>query len=84
MKLTHHLVTATLLGLACLSNTFAADGVGKTGGAVAEACRQDMQTLCPDIQPGDGRIKACIRKNHAKFSDGCKDALKAKRKNSAK
>jgi hypothetical protein len=49
------------------------------GGAIAEACRQDVQTLCPGIEPGGGRIMACLKKNQAKVSEGCKAAAKAQR-----
>ena len=84
MKFTRHLITASLLGLAALSSTLAAEGTSKASGLVAQACHQDMQTLCPDTKPGDGRIRACMRKNHAKLSDGCKEAFKEKRKNSTK
>ena len=84
MKLVRTLITSSLLGLVTLPVAFAADGSAKAGGPVAQACRQDIQTLCPDTKPGDGRLKACIRKNHSKLSEPCKDALKAKRKESAK
>lgn len=84
MKLAHTLLTATLLGLFALSSALAAEGTGKADGPVAQACRQELQTLCPDVEPGDGRLKACVRKNHSKLSDACKDALKAQRNQSAK
>ena len=84
MKFAHILVTSTVLSLAAFSNAFAADGMSKADGPVAEACRQDIQTLCPDVKPGDGRIKACVRKNHSKFSDECKAAIKAQRQHSGK
>lgn len=48
-------------------------------GAVAEACRKDLQSLCPGTQPGDGRLMACMREHRAELSDGCKGALRAQR-----
>ncbi len=80
MKLTQTLATLTLLGGVAMSSAFAADEAAPRGGSpVAEACRQDVQTLCAGAKPGDGRIKACMRENRAKLSDGCKAALKAQR-----
>lgn len=80
MKLTTTLGTFALLGLVAVSSAFAADAsTPAKGGAVAEACRQDVQTLCPEAKPGDGHIKACLKANRAKLSDGCKAAIKARR-----
>lgn len=47
--------------------------------ALAEACREDVQKLCPGIQPGEGRIAACLREKRKEVSEGCKSALKAER-----
>lgn len=43
--------------------------------SVAVACKQDIETLCPDIKPGDGRLKACFKSNYKQLSPGCKGAL---------
>ena len=56
----------------------AADAPAATG-PVAEACKKDVETLCPGMQPGEGRIAACMKENRRKLSDGCKAALKAQR-----
>ncbi|WP_372525937.1 hypothetical protein [Piscinibacter sp.] len=80
MKLTQTLAALSLFGVIAVSSAFAADEAApRVGGPVAEACRQDVQTLCAGAKPGDGRIKACMRENRAKLSDGCKAALKAQR-----
>ena len=39
------------------------------------ACKADVETLCPGIQPGGGRIIACLQQNAAQVSAACKDAL---------
>lgn len=44
-------------------------------GAVREACKNDVATLCAGIQPGEGRIKACLRENKDKLSEGCRSAI---------
>ena len=38
-------------------------------------CAGDIKTLCAGIQPGEGRIKACIKSHMAEVSDPCKDAM---------
>ena len=46
--------------------------------AVAQAgkpCADDVKKLCAGIQPGEGRIKACIKSHMAEVSDPCKDAM---------
>ncbi|MFM7141527.1 MAG: cysteine rich repeat-containing protein [Alphaproteobacteria bacterium] len=47
------------------------------------ACGPDVQRLCPNVQPGDGRIKACLKANENQMSVGCAKALmKAKQSKS--
>ena len=38
-------------------------------------CAGDIKTLCAGIQPGEGRIKACIKSHMAEVSDPCRDAM---------
>ncbi len=45
--------------------------------AVRQACRDDFKTYCAGVQPGGGRIAACLQQNFDKLSPGCRDALKA-------
>lgn len=39
------------------------------------ACAADVQRLCPTIQPGEGRIKACLMANKDQMTIGCAKAL---------
>ena len=39
------------------------------------ACRADVQSLCAGVQPGGGRIVACLKQNQAKLSPDCRAAL---------
>jgi len=38
-------------------------------------CRADVQKLCANVQPGGGRIVACLRQNKDNLSDACKEQL---------
>lgn len=44
--------------------------------AVAEPCRDDARKLCPNVQPGGGRIPACLRTKLAQLSPGCARVIK--------
>ena len=79
MKITRTLSALALFGLVASSAVFAADAPAAAAGPAVEACKADVQTLCPGVQPGDGRIKQCMTKNRSKLSDGCKAALKEQR-----
>jgi hypothetical protein len=46
--------------------------------AVADAraaCESDIQKLCPGVQPGGGRILACLKQHRDQVSDGCRQAV---------
>jgi hypothetical protein len=46
--------------------------------AVAQAgepCVSDIKTLCAGIQPGEGRIKGCIKSHLTELSPTCQDRL---------
>lgn len=50
------------------------------------ACRPDVQRLCADVQPGGGRILACLKGHSADLSPDCSTALatmEARRANAA-
>jgi hypothetical protein len=39
-------------------------------------CRDDLEKLCANIAPGQGRLLNCLEKNEAKVSGRCKQAFK--------
>jgi hypothetical protein len=39
------------------------------------ACAPDIQALCAGVQPGGGRILACLKEHKDKVSDGCRKAV---------
>ena len=45
--------------------------------AVRQACHADVEKFCQGIRPGQGRIRACLRSNKDRVSDGCKSAVTA-------
>ena len=40
------------------------------------ACEADADKFCLDVEPGEGRIISCLRKNEAKLNKACTAALK--------
>ena len=43
---------------------------------VASECRTDVNTLCPKVQAGEGRILQCLNDQSSKVSANCDRALK--------
>jgi hypothetical protein len=48
---------------------------------VRAACQADAQKLCASVQPGGGRIVACLKEHKDQVSDGCKQAITKARQN---
>jgi len=43
--------------------------------AVRKACDADIEQHCAGVQPGAGRIKACVEEHFGEFSEPCRQAL---------
>ena len=43
--------------------------------AVLRACKPDIARFCSQVQPGQGRIKACMKDHLPELSDPCKEGL---------
>jgi len=39
------------------------------------ACEADVKRLCPNLQPGNGRIMTCLREHKSELSEGCASTL---------
>ncbi|HKR88446.1 MAG TPA: cysteine rich repeat-containing protein [Phenylobacterium sp.] len=69
------------LTLGLMTGAAAAQPMGMGGGGeegmLRQACSGDVQTLCPGIQPGGGKLKQCLREHADKVSPGCKEAMRA-------
>ncbi|MBN9509191.1 MAG: cysteine rich repeat-containing protein [Alphaproteobacteria bacterium] len=46
-------------------------------GSARQACAADYQQFCSGVQPGGGRIVACLKQNAARLSPACQQALGA-------
>jgi len=44
--------------------------------ALRNYCKADIERLCPNVEPGGGRIKACLVANQDQMTVGCAKALK--------
>lgn len=42
---------------------------------VVRACAGDVERLCGDVVPGEGRIKGCIKAKQSQLSAGCVDTM---------
>ena len=67
-KVTRFGLAASLLALSALGGAAAQQGPAR------QACGADLNQVCAGIQPGDGRISACVREH---FSH-CRDALRGR------
>ena len=45
--------------------------------AAREACKDDVATLCSNVQPGGRRIAACLREHASQLSPACQAAIPA-------
>jgi hypothetical protein len=50
-------------------------GAMAQGAAVRQACGPELQQHCAGIEPGEGRLRACVKDNYAAFSEPCKQAM---------
>jgi hypothetical protein len=56
-------------------SSFAQSAPPQIPAEVRSACAADVQRLCSGVQPGGGRVVACLKQNVAQVSDGCKQAI---------
>ncbi|HEY1430027.1 MAG TPA: cysteine rich repeat-containing protein [Stellaceae bacterium] len=43
--------------------------------ALRQACGAEIQQLCAGIEPGEGRLRSCVKDHFADFSETCKQAM---------
>lgn len=61
--------------LAVASVLLAPGGAIAQGTVLRQACGADLQQHCAGVQPGEGRLRACVKAHFADFSEPCKQAL---------
>lgn len=42
---------------------------------VAESCEVEIETLCSEVEAGEGRILACLAENEEELGDACVQAI---------
>jgi hypothetical protein len=75
MKLSKVFCAVPVIGFVAMA-AFADDATPPPTGGPMAACRQDVQTLCPGVERGGGRIMACLKSHETDVSAGCKTAMK--------
>jgi hypothetical protein len=60
-----------------LAVTAAAPSAAQSLDDARTACASDVQKLCADVQPGGGRVIACLKQHQQDVSDGCKRAVQS-------
>jgi hypothetical protein len=50
-------------------------GAMAQGVAVRQACGPEIQQHCAGVEPGEGRLRACVKEHFAAFSEPCKQAM---------
>jgi hypothetical protein len=62
-----------LCGFACgIPSAYADEAAGQA--ILRAGCAEDVQRLCAGVQPGGGRIVACLKEHKDALSDKCKEA----------
>jgi len=56
----------------------AAPAVFAQGLEPGKACKADLEKICPGVEPGHGRILACLEGKTDQLSDKCKDDVSKK------
>lgn len=54
---------------------FAPAAVTAQTATVRQACRAELEQHCAGVQPGEGRLRTCVKEHFAEFSEPCKAAL---------
>jgi Cysteine rich repeat len=66
------LKTAIAIGAATL---FLSGSAAMAQRGIAKACAADVKTVCEGVQPGEGRIRDCIKAHVGQLSEPCQEFL---------
>ena len=50
-------------------------GAAAQGTALRGSCGAEIQQHCAGVEPGEGRLRACVKEHYAAFSETCKQAM---------
>ena len=67
--------TAILLLMVSATMPAFAQGLEEEIQALKTYCKPDIERLCPNVEPGGGRIKACLMAQKQELTVGCAEAL---------
>jgi len=73
--MTFHTILFLILTTASLAAFAGGSALDAELDAIRTYCKDDVDRLCPNVEPGGGRIKACLKANKEKMSVGCAQAL---------
>jgi Cysteine rich repeat len=68
-------VANRLAGVSLLVFLLAPSAAMAQGAAVRQTCGPEIQQHCAGVQPGDGRLRACVKQHFAHFSEPCRQVL---------
>jgi hypothetical protein len=69
------LLSCLILSATLASPVFAADEAKTSPVRRGDACHADIQKYCGAVEKGGGRVKQCIDKNRASFSEACQKQM---------
>ncbi|MGO8738268.1 cysteine rich repeat-containing protein [Rhodoblastus sp.] len=68
-------LTAVAIVLILSASASGASAQAAAAKKVLGACKPDIKAFCADVAPGEGRIKACMKRRLPELSEPCKEAL---------
>lgn len=67
--------TLRTLATAMLAIAFATPAVARETSPIAQACRDDYAKHCKSVQPGGGRIAACLKQHESELAPACQATM---------